>query len=178
MLKVVLDTNTALGGMLWDGAAREFIVLALRRRLQLCGTNETIEEFRDVIFHRDGHEGIQNRIEELGLSRQALLREYAKPLTIFPLPKNRLKQAIVVADPDDDVFVYAALASGSNYVISRDKHLLGLGQYKRIQIVRPEAFLAAYRKAGGFTRQAGGVKISTRRTWKIWGKPAGQSATR
>ena len=46
----------------------------------------------------------------------------------------------VVADPDDDVVVAAALESQAGYIVSEDHHLLKLGLYGEISILNRDAF--------------------------------------
>ena len=49
--------------------------------------------------------------------------------------------SVVQDDPDDDKFLALAIASGVEYIISGDKHLLHLGAYENIQIMTPASFL-------------------------------------
>lgn len=49
---------------------------------------------------------------------------------------------VVIADPSDDVFVQTALAGNADFIVSGDRHLLELGEYRGIQIVTPAEFLA------------------------------------
>jgi len=50
--------------------------------------------------------------------------------------------AIVGDDPDDDKFLWCAVAAGAGFVVSRDEHLLKLRVYQGIRILSPAAFLA------------------------------------
>jgi len=45
-------------------------------------------------------------------------------------------------DPDDDKYLHAAVAGRAAVIVSGDQHLLGLGEYNGIPIVRPRAFLS------------------------------------
>jgi len=47
----------------------------------------------------------------------------------------------VIEDPDDDIFIGAALASGAEFIISGDEHLLNLGEYEGVRIVSAREFL-------------------------------------
>jgi len=65
---------------------------------------------------------------------------------IFEVPEGG---RIVLADPDDDVFLHCALVAGADYVVSGDRHLLDLGEYGRISILTVDDFLnRAYPDAG------------------------------
>jgi uncharacterized protein len=47
----------------------------------------------------------------------------------------------VSEDPDDDVYLAAAIQGRCQYVVSGDPHLLTIGEYESIRIVTPRAFL-------------------------------------
>lgn len=46
----------------------------------------------------------------------------------------------VADDPDDDIFLEAAVAGNVDYVVSGDQHLLDLESFRGIDIVDPRAF--------------------------------------
>ena len=54
----------------------------------------------------------------------------------------------VVADPDDDCVVAAALESQAGYIVSEDKHLLTLGLYGGIKILSRDAFREELNRLG------------------------------
>jgi predicted nucleic acid-binding protein len=58
---------------------------------------------------------------------------------IHVIPTQKL--ALIPADPDDDKFVECAVEGKARYIVSGDKHLLGLGSYQGIQVVPPAAFV-------------------------------------
>ena len=45
-------------------------------------------------------------------------------------------------DPDDDKFIECAVASRAGFIVSGDKHLLKLKEYKRIKIMKAADFLS------------------------------------
>jgi putative PIN family toxin of toxin-antitoxin system len=54
-------------------------------------------------------------------------------------PTQRLD--VVKDDPTDNRIIECAAASGSEYLVSGDKHLLRLGQYQGVKIVTPADFV-------------------------------------
>ena len=62
-------------------------------------------------------------------------------LLLADMVENGTLQAQVSQDPDDDKYLYAAVAGGAHVVVSGDKHLLELGDYRGIRIVTPRACL-------------------------------------
>ncbi len=49
---------------------------------------------------------------------------------------------VIADDPDDNVILACAVVAQTDYIVSGDPHLLNLGAYEDIQIIRPAAFLA------------------------------------
>ena len=58
-------------------------------------------------------------------------------------PKLNIK---VCRDEKDNKFLECAIASKSDYIISYDKHLLKLKEFKNIKIITPEEFLKTLKK--------------------------------
>jgi putative PIN family toxin of toxin-antitoxin system len=54
----------------------------------------------------------------------------------------------VLADPDDDIVVAAALESQAGYIVSEDHHLLNLGHYGEIRILSRDAFQEELNRLG------------------------------
>jgi predicted nucleic acid-binding protein len=48
---------------------------------------------------------------------------------------------VVTEDPDDDRVIECAIASGSQFIISGDNHLLRLNHYENIRILKLSEFL-------------------------------------
>jgi predicted nucleic acid-binding protein len=46
----------------------------------------------------------------------------------------------VCRDPDDDIFLTAALSGGVNHIISGDRDLQALVEYQGVQVVSPREF--------------------------------------
>ena len=81
---------------------------------------------------------LQPRLLELGLEIADLIAYAAALVSLIELERI---EPVVVAEPDDDIFVNCATAVGARYLISGDKHLLDLGQWRGIPIVTPHTFL-------------------------------------
>jgi predicted nucleic acid-binding protein len=55
-------------------------------------------------------------------------------VVMFELPPSSHDAPLVVADPDDDIFIRCALAGEARYIISGGSHLLDLQHYAHIRI--------------------------------------------
>ncbi|MBK6794648.1 MAG: PIN domain-containing protein [Anaerolineales bacterium] len=54
----------------------------------------------------------------------------------------RKKIVVIVADPTDNKFLEAAVAGKVNYIVSGDGHLLDLGAFRDIPIIKAVDFIA------------------------------------
>ena len=128
-MKVVLDTNVFVSGLLWRGAPYRCL-LAIRAGLaDLVVSPPILEELRRVLMTKFHHTAAET--EEV----LAFVRESA---TLVEIPGTL---QVVHDDPDDDKFVETAELAGAAYIVSGDRHLLALGTYKGISIIGARAFL-------------------------------------
>jgi hypothetical protein len=61
------------------------------------------------------------------------------PLAI--LTPGELKLSVIAEDPSDDRYLECAIEGETEYIVSGDQHLLDLGEFQGIQILRPRAFI-------------------------------------
>ena len=54
---------------------------------------------------------------------------------------KKLEENVVKADPKDDKFVECALNSSADYIVSGDRHLLELKEYKGVKIITAKEFI-------------------------------------
>jgi putative PIN family toxin of toxin-antitoxin system len=77
-----------------------------------------------------------------GLSPEQVAREIAglRDAAILVVPTE--VPAVIADDPDDDHVLACAVAGEADYIVSGDRHLLSLGEYRGIRILSLAAFLA------------------------------------
>jgi putative PIN family toxin of toxin-antitoxin system len=127
-VRIVIDTNVWVSGLLWRGAPWELLRLAEAGKLTLCTTPAILAELADVLLY----ERIRPRLDQLGLTPAELVGYAMNLASVFEAPEG---DVIVLADPADDVFLRCAQAADALFVVSGDRHLLALGTYAGIQIV-------------------------------------------
>jgi putative PIN family toxin of toxin-antitoxin system len=66
------------------------------------------------------------------------LADYLDDLILVTLPRNLTR---VCRDPNDDMILQCAVEAGADLIVSGDKDLLVLKEYKSIRILTPRAFL-------------------------------------
>ena len=134
-MRVVLDTNVLVSGLLWRGPPHELIQQARSGRMTIVSSTDLLVEFGAVIRRRKFRPA-------LGRSRtdvDRLLREVRHLVEIV-----RLTPALEVIsrDPDDDVVLAVAVAARADLIVSGDIDLLILRSYRGIPIVDPASALA------------------------------------
>ena len=128
-MRVVIDTNVFVSSAR-GGLPRKVIDLVDEGKLTLCISPEIVKEYLRV-FQR-------LRIDERYLQKLLLYFEEADSILIDAI---YTKLQLVEGDPDDDKFIECAAALKADYIITGDKALLRVSNYKKIKIVTPKQFL-------------------------------------
>ena len=134
-MRIVIDTNIWVSGLLWRGMPWKLLCLAEAGKVELCMAPAMLDELAKVL----SYERLQPRLEQLGLTSAELVAYAMDLASIFEVPEG---PPIVVADPDDDVFLRCAVVADATCVVSGDNHLLDLGEYAGIPIITIRDFLA------------------------------------
>jgi uncharacterized protein len=137
MIRVVLDTNIWLSGLLWGGIPRQIIQLCETGRIEIICSDEILEEFR-LILNRPK---FQKRFNQLIVSADVILamaREMSTFVITEPVTVDNLR------DPKDAIVVAAAIAGQCSVIVSGDEDLLILGTVFEIEIMTPRDFIDRY----------------------------------
>lgn len=129
-LRLVLDTNVVVAGLLWNGAPRQLIEHSTSgSAVELFSSPVLLEELRHTLEYTK----FAKRIETFGTTASLLANQYAALVTLVtPATVPR----VVMGDADDDQVIAAAMAAGAKIIATGDKkHLLPLGSYQGINIV-------------------------------------------
>ncbi len=132
-MRVVLDTNVVLSGMLRKNSPADLLRQAWEeRRFTLVTSEWQLEELRRV-------------------SRYPRLQRYLRPHEVGSLVGQIRRRAIVLevlpaveasSDPDDDPILATALAGEAEWLVTGDKgDLLTIGKVRRVRIVTVREFL-------------------------------------
>ena len=133
MIWAVLDTNTLVSGLGWYGAPSRVVDLAVRGRFILISSRPLLDELAEVI------------------QRPKLAAHFPDPLshvllieTMAVLVEPTAKLEVIAQDPDDNRVLEAAQAGHADYIVSGDAHLLDLGLFDGMKILRPHEFLELF----------------------------------
>lgn len=133
-MKVVLDTNVIISGILWPGLPNKVLKLAKIGKLQLCTNPTLLKELSNVLREDE----FLHRIVILNSRVEELIAGLLELVEIFP---DKIIPPTVKADRDDDKVLSCALISGAKYIITGDSHLLKLKKWSDISILTPRQFL-------------------------------------
>ena len=128
-MNVVLDTNIFVSGIHWETTSRKILRAWLSDKFILISSWPIIDEICSTL------KDFRIHLEEKEFSVwESLLLENS----LIVEPHENL--GIVKDDPEDNKFIEAAVAGNAQYIISQDKHLLKLKEFRGIRIIRPDEF--------------------------------------
>jgi len=123
------DSNIYISALQFGGVPLQFLNAARAGAFKLAISDALMSEIRGVLqekFHWS---------DEMLDEATAGLAD----LTQIVRPTQMLR--VIAEDPDDDRVLECAIASGSQFIISGDNHLLHLAQYENIRILKVAEFL-------------------------------------
>lgn len=127
-MRIVINTNVLLSGLLWHGAPHALLNQARAGTIELMTSHALLEELSEVIARRKFTAILQRTAhtpEQILSELHALADIVAAP----PLPRP------VCRDPDDDTVLACALAAHADAIVSGDDDLLTLKEFQRIPII-------------------------------------------
>lgn len=126
-MRLVLDTNIVVSGLLWNNTPSKLIDAGLQGHIELFTSQALLLELEDVMPRPK----LERRVTASGLSVAQLVARYALlAQSVSPAGIERVSE-----DPDDDHVLACAIAAKADLVVSGDSDLLKLGQYQGIPIV-------------------------------------------
>ncbi len=134
-MRIVLDANITISGLLWYGAPRKIIDAARSEQIKLFSSRELLEELEDVLWRPK----LAARFAQIGKTPSELIDAYTVLITVVsatPLAYS------VSTDPDDDAVLACALAARAEAMVSGDNDLLTLKIFHGIPILTASALLA------------------------------------
>lgn len=129
MVRIVVDTNVVISALVFGGAPRSVLDLAAAGLCECCFSRPIRDEAKRVLIQKFGWAEVR---AEAALTTLSSWFKEIKPTE---------KLAVIKDDPDDDRIVECAVASGAQFIISGDRHLLLLGNFRSIRIMTVREFL-------------------------------------
>lgn len=139
-MKIVPDSNVIISAFLWQKNVKEIFDLARNHEIKISVNREILSELQEVLRYPKFY----SRLELIGKTPEAVISELLEVTEIYP-SKNS-SEIIIEEDPTDDKFLFCALASKADFIVSGDKHLLKLKSFHGIPIVTARQFLNRLRE--------------------------------
>lgn len=127
-MRLVLDTNTALSGLLWGGTPGRLIDAAEAGRIELASSAALLAELQGVLWR----DKFAKQLARRGLTVADVFDGYAALVMIV---MAAVIAPTITRDPADDQVLAAALAAQADLIVSGDAHLLDLKNFHDIEIV-------------------------------------------
>jgi putative PIN family toxin of toxin-antitoxin system len=133
-VRVLLDTNVLISGILFRGVPRTLLERAIRGEFDLVTSAALLDELEDVFV----------RSFELPPALARAVRTELETLAEVVAPAD---VPALSRDPDDDEVLAAAVVGQADAVVTGDQDLLVLETHQTIPIIRPADLVARLKPA-------------------------------
>jgi len=128
--RVVFDTNILISGYLWKGAPRRALDRVRAGQWVLLSSKDTMAEFIRVLAY-----------EKFGLEPAEIEPLIADLRRISEFVQVRSKVQVIEEDLTDNIFLNLAVDGKADIIVSGDRHLLRLKEYRGVLILPVSRFL-------------------------------------
>jgi putative PIN family toxin of toxin-antitoxin system len=130
---VVLDTNIFISAVFWESSPYEIVKKAISQEIIVFISDDIIEEIKEVLAR------------DFSLEKQEIddIIDSFVYFTHFIEPREKVE--VVKEDPDDNRILECSAACGAKFIISYNKHLLKLKEFRGAKIMLPGEFLRIFK---------------------------------
>ena len=140
MIRAVLDANVLVSSILSSKGIPARIFSAWREEKFLVVTSR-------AILHEIGRVLRYPKLKKRHGWPEARIQSFLEDLARLAVPTpGKLSLSVVADDPADNRYVECAVEGEADYLVSGDGHLLKLGAYENILILRPREFFDVLRE--------------------------------
>lgn len=138
MIRVVLDTNVFVSALLSpEGPPAGILELTLAGKLCLIISPGIIREIQQVLQYPK----IVQAMKKHGVTPSEMEDAVLKILRVAVLTTGAVMAEGVSSDPTDDMVISCALEGQADFIISGDRDLTEIEEYRGIRILSPAAFM-------------------------------------
>lgn len=131
-MRIVIDTNVVISGTFFGGYPRRVIEAVVKSEVKACASVDIVQEYRETIDEVIAKG--QGKLDRKVLNLLILALEMVEPQTHIKVSR----------DGGDDMFIDCAKEAKALFIVSGDKDLLVLGEYKGIEIITAREFCERY----------------------------------
>lgn len=134
-MRVVLDTNIFVSATIKPNTAPALVTEKfLHGEIEALVSRELLKELEESIFYLRSRK-YSNWTDVEVMRFVGDIKEIAQEIVPDSIER------VIVDDPDDDVVLAIAIAGRADYIVSGDRHLLDLREYKGVPIITATRFL-------------------------------------
>lgn len=130
-LKVVLDTNILISALLFGGKPRQILKLVLNKQIKAVTSLILLAELSDVLMKKF----------DFSLEKTSLFEQKIKKYFQVVYPTQTIN---ILKDTADNRVLEAAKTGDCQIIVTGDKELLELKEYKEIKILTADEFLSSF----------------------------------
>ena len=134
IIRVVLDTNILISGLLFKGKLSRIVELWQKGKIVPIISKETFEELRTVLEYPKFS---LSRIEIKSLLEHDIL-PYFEVVNVSKHVEGACR------DPGDDKFISCAISANADGIITGDKGLSDMKKYRSVRIVDASEFIKMF----------------------------------
>jgi uncharacterized protein len=135
VIRVTADPNILVSGLTFpEGSPHQLLELARAGEIDLAVSDTILDELADVLVRKFNWPDteVQEARRQFGL-----FARHIAPAEVLHA---------VTDDPDDNAVLECAAAAGSKYIVSGDRHLLQLGSFRSVPVLKVASFLEIARQ--------------------------------
>jgi uncharacterized protein len=136
-MRIVLDANIYASALMKSEGPPGLLLRTLIEggQYELVFSQAILDEVRRILFYPK----IRTKIKKTDLEVDAWL-DALSLFSHFVVPRHSYP-LLVREDPDDDIYIIAALESHADYIVSGDQHLLKMKAFEAVKIVTAVEFI-------------------------------------
>jgi|JI102314DRNA_FD_contig_41_6406763_length_1606_multi_4_in_0_out_0_2 uncharacterized protein len=136
-MRVVIDVNVWISGLLWGGVPRRVLELVKNQQITIFVSDTLLQEMETTLRRAK----LRPKMQSLGLTVDGLMSQVKNWVESCPIDSLDVPQ---LRDPDDTMVLATAIAANAEVIITGDLDLLILNEFEGILILTPKNFLTLY----------------------------------
>ena len=133
LVRSVIDTNLFVSGLLSPkGHPAQLVALWDNKEIDVLISKGIFDEYMEVI----------HRFKKISIGRRQKLLEQIKDKGVWVEVREEID--LIKQDPEDDKFLECAVSGDADFIISGDRHLLSLQNFRDIPIVKAVDFIKSF----------------------------------